>query len=775
MPFPEVYVEVDWGSRPIGGTYRDSVLRLGPSSYFRFQETSGTTALDMSGSGRTATLYGPVFGQVGPITGEPSDVALGLSQVTPAGGVWFPSAPSTREELTLEAWVFVTSTTNRDIFGTVGVSALDGRFIAVGVSNGQVYINMNGQETSTATGLVTNSAWFHVVTTINGGTRKREIWINGVKRASGSFAVGTVSRTTNQWAWGARSGVVGPNRIDEAATYDYVLTDDDIVDHYNRRTATPPATPVWTDLTERVNGPIVITRGKKDTLSKLEPSRVSIPLRNTDRALEPEYAASPYFPNVEPRKRMRVLAGFRNYTPNPGFRGNTSGWATWSSGGAAPTLTRVARPSSNVRLGDWEGRMTGGAAGIWILLDNGSAQRHAVTPGDRLYLSSTTRLQTGPCTAFKVMLRMYNSAGTYLGSNLVAQQSNPSGTPEMGEVITVPGGVAFVSVELQAEGCTATTDIRPNAMQLSRPGPDDTYVPYINGATENRQGIVPRITAYIEDYDQEPDGPMSGTAQITAVDALGLLNESKTGKRSFLEQSVEDRIVRYMRLAAWPDGRFDLDNPTWVWVPRVGASDELDEPVAEQLVLLAHMSFGLFYIRPDEVAVYQGPGWRGTRARATTSRGTWSDFATATNLWYTDLKWDSGARSILNDVRIARPGGEEIVATSPESQLRFGTQDFSETVPFADDSDSAARAIYIRENFAFPRIRFREMTIEATAQGMQNAWHHLLLADFSDRYTINRTPQGVGTAITKQVYLEGIEETIHLDRLWQSKWMVSLV
>lgn len=79
------------------------------------------------------------------------------------------------------------------------------------------------------------------------------------------------------------------------------------------RTASTTATitPTWSDITSRVrNQQVTISRGKQNELQTFGTSSMSMVLDNRDRAFDPDYSSSPYFPNVKPARRVRVRAEY---------------------------------------------------------------------------------------------------------------------------------------------------------------------------------------------------------------------------------------------------------------------------------------------------------------------------------------------------------------------------------------------------------------------------------------------------------------------------------
>lgn len=74
--------------------------------------------------------------------------------------------------------------------------------------------------------------------------------------------------------------------------------------------ASPPPVFNWQDMTQRVRGQMTIKRGRGNELDRIEPGSYNLALDNSDRNLEPEYAAGIYYPNVLPMRRLRLQAVF---------------------------------------------------------------------------------------------------------------------------------------------------------------------------------------------------------------------------------------------------------------------------------------------------------------------------------------------------------------------------------------------------------------------------------------------------------------------------------
>jgi len=125
----------------------------------------------------------------------------------------------------------------------------------------------------------------------------------------------------------------------------------------------PMATsPVWTDLTAYVEPPISITVGRGDEFSEVQPSTMSLRLRNYDGRFTMGNTAGAYWPNIKPGRRIRHTVAYtpKNWCPNPTFDVDITGWS--AGGSVPPTLARVTTP---VHSGAGAMRITWGTGGVF--------------------------------------------------------------------------------------------------------------------------------------------------------------------------------------------------------------------------------------------------------------------------------------------------------------------------------------------------------------------------------------------------------------------------
>jgi PKD repeat protein len=173
-------------------TYGKAVYQAGPDHFWRFGETSGTTAADSSGNGAAGTYTnGPVLGGESSIglVGDRSAAFDGVDDFvagpnTPSAAQLAPAVYST------QLWFKTTSTTGGRLIGfgnsrTSTLSTTRDRHIYLG-SDGRVRFGVepNGQRhVIESAGSYNDGTWHHVVATQNSAGMR--LYVDGVLVASG--------------------------------------------------------------------------------------------------------------------------------------------------------------------------------------------------------------------------------------------------------------------------------------------------------------------------------------------------------------------------------------------------------------------------------------------------------------------------------------------------------------------------------------------------------------------------------------------------------------
>lgn len=208
--------------------YSDAVLADNPVGYWRLDETSGTTAVNLGSAGAASNgIYtgAVVQGVTGAIPND-SDPGAAFSggAVNIAGTSNFPKT----NDFTIEAWVSATTVGGyREFFSTHGY--------VVGANNGFLEFTTLGiQEYDLTPALFTaNSPYHHIVVAFD-ASNDAHFYVDGAfaQTVVGASPASTIGATMSI---GRRvDGVEQWNgRIDEVAYYSYVLSAAQVAAHYD--------------------------------------------------------------------------------------------------------------------------------------------------------------------------------------------------------------------------------------------------------------------------------------------------------------------------------------------------------------------------------------------------------------------------------------------------------------------------------------------------------------------------------------------------------------
>jgi large repetitive protein len=222
--------------------YSDAVLADNPVSYWRLDETSGTTAADSKGSNPGTYTNGPTLGQAGALPDTINNKAASFDGVNDNVNVPYTAALNTAQ-FTLEFWAKPTggagtwrTPVNSWWERPQGVAPFKG--FGIWATNGDAwdalaayssnYVEISGPP-------VVLNTWVHLVETFDGTTLR--LYVNGAQAASGAVA----GYTANTGAplligvsdYGSGATEPYPGVVDDVAVYNSALTAAKIRTHYN--------------------------------------------------------------------------------------------------------------------------------------------------------------------------------------------------------------------------------------------------------------------------------------------------------------------------------------------------------------------------------------------------------------------------------------------------------------------------------------------------------------------------------------------------------------
>jgi len=203
----------------------------GPVGHWKFDEGSGTSAVDSSGNGNAGTLTnGPTWtqGKIGKAVNFD-----GSNDVVNVGDI----SAFNLSQLTVEAWINPSALANKSIVDKFPYDLGTNGWRINTRSNGDIwfsYGNANSNDQAIATSSYTGNSWSHVVGTYDGITLK--IYVNGVLKGS-QASTKTYTATGRVLSIGSNSGFsnipgsfeVFQGSIDDVRIYNYVRTQEQII------------------------------------------------------------------------------------------------------------------------------------------------------------------------------------------------------------------------------------------------------------------------------------------------------------------------------------------------------------------------------------------------------------------------------------------------------------------------------------------------------------------------------------------------------------------
>jgi PKD repeat protein len=229
------------GSAPAAG-YRDAVLADSPVAYWRLGESSGTSAADASGGGRTGTYFGaPSFGLQGALAGD-ANTCVGFNGSSQYVQVPYSSALNPTR-FSVEAWAYVTggSGTYRAIVSNRDYSTGNTRGFILYAASDDTWRFWLGNGTDIWEQLIgptlAPNTWTHLVGTFDGTTAR--LYVNGTLVDSATMTLALNTARPLRIAAGENEAAplyLLPGRVDEVAVYGAELPAARVQAHYTAAT-----------------------------------------------------------------------------------------------------------------------------------------------------------------------------------------------------------------------------------------------------------------------------------------------------------------------------------------------------------------------------------------------------------------------------------------------------------------------------------------------------------------------------------------------------------
>ena len=576
----------------------------------------------------------------------------------------------------------------------------------------------------------------------------------------------------------------------------------------------PTATSVtWTDITDRVSlsrsSGIRITRGAADELSQTQSGTCTITLDNTDGALTPGNASSPYYPYVRPGTPIRVSKTVGGTTYRR-YYGAVNDWGqAWAGLQSTVTVTcgdlfqllsgapalqpllveevlqlgplayyPLSEPSSSSA-----GDVAGGGAGSLAIGQAGIGGTLQFGEGAGPAASGLTAPLFTPVSA---------TAGKYLFADMGQQFADSSSlnylfaeawfsTSTTGRVIFSLNSLSGqYQIIFSLESGTGKLRIQWTTIGGPLSGYGDTVAATANLADGQLHHVV---------YDEEAgdlyiDG---GTAIAVGIDAMYDLRSMLVGVYAGdrLWSGTISHIAIYAPASSPPASSFTAHYTA-------GATGFAGEDADARVLRLAGYA-GIAAVVPSgdfSPVASQGEGGssalemmrdvelteggklacdRGTASLIFQSRTVRYNVTPAVSLEYADLETPSfkvlqDNQKLINTVRASRPGGATQRLASASSRLAYGPKEQDLTLLKATDNQVVDAAWWLISRYADPQPEIRQVPIEAFTMPVAT-YQALLNADISTVLTLTGLPSTApasSAAVTIEGYTETIGQSSHL-------------
>jgi Concanavalin A-like lectin/glucanases superfamily len=353
---PKITLQVSFDA-PAGPIYREAVTTAPATVYYRLNEASGPVVDTMSNVNLTA-VGGVTRNQTTLVSGESADKSYDFNGTTGyLRGV--DNAVLDADEITIEALISPDSVTGtRSIMRRItsieaesdiwGLSIIDGR-LNLFVSGGDEGVPFHpiAPYTYWSTKILAPSTQYHIMVILR--ANQIEFYVDGVladfipkswtimKRGitpppegSPEGTLPTVLATELIVGAGSLTGGVFTEffdgRIDEPAVYTFPLPQEAALYHQTVRTA--PTSYSWTTISSDTSSQIKelsTQSGRQDIFRDTETGVFTGVMENQDRAFDPSYTGSPYYPNLRPAVPLRCIASKDGVSYNL-FRGDVEDW-----------------------------------------------------------------------------------------------------------------------------------------------------------------------------------------------------------------------------------------------------------------------------------------------------------------------------------------------------------------------------------------------------------------------------------------------------------------
>lgn len=580
-------------------------------------------------------------------------------------------------------------------------------------------------------------------------------------------------------------------------------------------TTNPTQDPVWIDITDRVMS-VSIRRGRQRDLDRFEAGTADLMLDNSDRLFDPSNTTGTYYGNLLPMRKFRIRGQYGNaeYKRFVGFadsyeqiydRGNRAAFCQVHLTDAFKLLN-LARPTSpwvlqvQSKSQYWTAwyRLSEAESSVGLQDSSGAGR-------DGLYSGTPTMAQTGlvandsnTCVQFSGGAWAYTDTvpgpANYLhleawfsSSSATAQTIFAYGNPTTGNLLasvelTAAGQIRFLwgyenygSVGRHTTTATSYLDGNPHHVSIWLQTGNDGAVLTIGwsvdgDATAAGTSDFVAFSTYPSFAGRLAIGSLFGSSQnftgkidevLVAVDANpyqvspGYVASAQyaAGSNPYAGDATGTRIGRVLTAINWPTSDRDIDAGNSTLQAALYDGSALDH-----LQDVALTEQGQFYVARD--------GRIRFRARRSTigaaSSVTFKDKNDG-SMQYQQVDLALDDTLLRNSVTAQRVGGGEVTVDDSTSINQFLIRTYSQSgLLYQTDAQTRDFAAWIVNRYKDPQVRATRVQFRPE-RNPTVMYPKTFGLEIGDLVTLVRTPQGIGSAITRSLIVAGIEEQIGPD------------
>ena len=232
-------------------------------------------------------------------------------------------------------------------------------------------------------------------------------------------------------------------------------------------------------------------------------------------------------------------------------------------------------------------------------------------------------------------------------------------------------------------------------------------------------------------------------------------------------QTSDQRLTYLLDDIGWPADLRDLDEGASILGP---ATFEPGDNVLSYMQQVESTEYGRMFIARDGSLTFRNRYAPFMDATSTTSQFTFSD-ATPSSKGYAEFELDLDDELLVNVAKVTRRGGTEQVATNATSVATYGEAETQLTgLLHTSDNEAKSQADWIVASSADPLPRIPRIRTPLHRYETVDRLDALAL-EIGQRVTVVRTPQGVGSAISLEFLISGIEMQLNGSEWWQDLYV----